>query len=412
MSAPAKAALLLAGGGARAAYQVGVLRSLARAFPELRFPVLTGVSAGAINAALLANIPEGFPRAVATLAEHWESITIDNVFRSDIPHLGSNLIRWGYRLISGGARLGPATRGLVDTAPLNAFLHRVLETEDGILHGVEENIRRGYLSALGITTTSYPTGQSVTWVQGDNVTAWQGPAQRGVPTALTVDHIMASCALPLIFPAIRLAGGWHGDGGVRLTAPLAPAIHLGADRVIAISTLLEPGASEANTPSQNYPPPATIIGVLLDSIFLDTLDRDAMDLRLLNQLVEGEPRSSQLGLRPVEVLLLRPSQDLGSLASEFESELPGAFRHIVHGLGTQQTNRSDFIATLLFQPRYIRKVMEIGEQDGDCRLNEIATFLGIPAPLSAELRVRSAAPIPASSSVDTVTVPRPAAAAA
>jgi NTE family protein len=386
---PAKSALLLTGGGARAAYQVGVLRSLARALPQLRFPVLTGVSAGAMNAALLANAPKEFPHAVAAMVEKWEGLTIDDMFRSDVRYLGTNALRWAFRLISGGSRFAPSTRGLVDSSPLDAFLHRVLETDDGVLHGVGENISRGYLSALGITTTSYPTGQSVTWIQGANVASWEGPGQCGAPTELTIDHIRASCALPLLFPAVCLEGRWHGDGGVRLTSPLAPAIQLGADRVLAISNLLAPGHSAANVPGRGYPPPATIMGVLLDSIFVDTLDRDMMDLRLLNQLLVGQPPSSQLGLRPVEVLLLRPSQDLCALAGEFEAELPGAFRHLVRGLGTRETNRSDLLATLLFQPRYIRKVMEIGEQDGRSRLNEIASFLDMTVPeaiTSAERR--------------------------
>jgi NTE family protein len=223
----------------------------------------------------------------------------------------------------------------------------------------------------------------VTWVQGKNVAGWEGPSQRGIPTQLTVDHLMASCALPLIFPAVRLADGWHGDGGVRLVAPFAPAIHLGAGRVLAISTLLEPGHSEATLPAEKYPPPATIIGVLLNSIFLDTFDRDAMELQLLNRLLDGQPESVRLGHQPVQVLLLRPSQDLCALANEFKSELPGTFRHIVRGLGTHETNRSDFIATLLFQPGYIRKVMSIGEQDGERRLHEIARFLGLPVPSPA-----------------------------
>jgi NTE family protein len=160
-------------------------------------------------------------------------------------------------------------------------------------------------------------------------------------------------------------------------------------------------------PARDYPPPATIIGVLLDSIFVDTLDRDAMDLQLMNQLLVGQPPNGRLGLRPVEVLLLRPSQDLCALAGEFESELPGAFRHVVRGLGTRDTNRSDFLATLLFQPHYIQKVMDIGERDGNHRLNEIATFLGLPDPVSAsKARTESVAdPVAASRSSIPSTVP-------
>jgi NTE family protein len=369
-------ALLLAGGGARAAYQVGVLRSVVRAFPDLRFSILTGVSAGAINVALLANDPAPLATAVQRLAAHWESLTVEQVFRSDFRGLGANAARWIFRLVCGGAHLLPSTRGMVDTAPLKRFLHRVLDTPDGGLHGIGENIRSGRLSAVGITTTRYPTGESVTWVEGGGeVVPWRLPGRSGTTTGLTVDHILGSCALPLVFPAAKLANGWHGDGGIRLTAPLSPAVQLGADRILAISTSLEPGSSEADRPIEDYPPPATVMGVLLDSIFLDMLDCDAMELRRLNRLIAGYPKSRELGLRPVEVMLIRPSQDIGMLATEFEADLPRTLRHLIRGLGSRDTNRSDVIATLLFQPPYIRRLIEIGERDGEHRAGEIAAFL-------------------------------------
>jgi NTE family protein len=218
----------------------------------------------------------------------------------------------------------------------------------------------------------------VTWVQGQHEPEWRYPGRRGTAAELTVEHIMASSALPLVFPAASLGGRWHGDGGVRLTSPLSPAVELGADRIIAVSTLLERGASEADKPQESYPPPATVMGVLLDSIFLDMLDTDAMEIKRMNRLLAEHPRSKELGLRPVEVMLLRPSRDIGVIATEFESELPGAFRHLVRGLGSKETNRSDLLATLLFQPRYISRMIEIGEQDGYERRHEIAAFLGRP----------------------------------
>ena len=374
---PTRPALLLAGGGARGAYQVGVLRSLARAFPDLQFPILTGVSAGAINTALLANIPQPCPAAVEQLAEHWESLTLEQVFRSDLRALGSNVLRWFFRLISGGAHLLPTTRGMVDTSPLRHFLHKVLETEDGVLHGVEENIRAGRLAAVAMMTTRYPTAQSVAWVQGDGVQPWHSKERCGIPTTLTVDHIMASSSLPLVFPAARLHNGWHGDGGIRLTAPLSPAVNLGADRIVAISTSIEPGQSEANRPTEDYPPPATVLSVLLDSVFLDMLDSDAAELRRMNRLIAAHPRSQELGLRRVDALVIRPSQDLSVIATEFENELPRALRHVIRGLGSRETNRSDVIATLLFQPMFIRKMIEIGERDGAQRAEEIGEFLGL-----------------------------------
>jgi NTE family protein len=381
-----KTALLLAGGGARGAYQVGVLRSLARAFPQLHFPLLTGVSAGAINTALLANSPDDFPTATAKMAAHWESLTLEKVFRSDLLALGRKGLGWMFRLVSGGAHLMPTTRGMADTAPLRRFLLDILETSDGTLHGVAENIRSGRLSAVGMLTTKYPTAQSVTWFQGDDMQPWQSSERCGVPTALTVDHIMASCSLPLVFPAARLENAWYGDGGIRLTAPLSPAVNLGADKIIAISTSVEPGLCEANRPTEDYPPPATILGVLLDSVFVDMLDSDAAELRRMNRLIAAHPRSTELGLRRVDALVVRPSQDLSVLASEFEHELPRSLRHFIRGLGSRETNRSDMIATLLFQPRFIRKMLEIGERDGAERCAEIGTFLGLtqsPARTSA-----------------------------
>lgn len=374
---PTRPALLLAGGGARGAYQVGVLRSLARAFPDLQFPILTGVSAGAINTALLANIPQPFPAAVERLAEHWESLTLEQVFRSDLRALGSNVVRWFFRLMSGGAHLLPTTRGMVDTSPLRRFLHKVLETEDGVLHGVDENIRSGRLAAVAMMTTRYPTAQSVAWIQGNGVQPWHSKERCGIPATLTVDHIMASSSLPLVFPAARLHNGWHGDGGIRLTAPLSPAVNLGADRIVAISTSIEPGQSEANRPTEDYPPPATVLSVLLDSVFLDMLDSDAAELRRMNRLIAAHPRSQELGLRRVDALVIRPSQDLSVIATEFENELPRALRHVIRGLGSRETNRSDVIATLLFQPMFIRKMIEIGERDGAQRAEEIGLFLGL-----------------------------------
>jgi len=258
---------------------------------------------------------------------------------------------------------------------------------------VAENIRSGRLSAVGITTTKYPTAQSVTWVQGIAPRPWNGLDRCGVPTTLTVEHIMGSTSLPLVFPAAQLEDdAWHGDGGIRLTSPLSAAINLGADRIIAISTSVDPGQSEATRPTKDYPPPATVLSVMLDSVFLDMLDADATELRRLNRLVAEHPKSRELGLRSVDALIIRPSMDLGVIATEFEKDLPRAVRHIIRGLGSRDTNRSDMVATLLFQPRFIHKMVEIGEKDGLARVPEIAAFLGLhnhqpTSPNAAPLRI-------------------------
>ncbi len=375
---PARLALVLGGGGARAAYQVGFLRSLARAFPDLHFPILTGVSAGAINAAHLANSLDDLPRSVERLTELWQGITVDQVFRTDLPTLGMTMLRWALRLVSGGVTLSPPTRGLVNTAPLHRFLRHALASPDGMLRGIDENIRRGRLAAIGITTTNYGSGQSVTWAQGEAIPMWERPGRHGMLTTLTVDHIMASCALPLFFPAVQLGDDWHGDGGLRLTAPLSPAMHLGAERMIVLSTHYAGDAVAGRRPviSRGYPPPATVIGLLLESVFMDMLDHDVQTTQRLNRLVIDHPHAAETGVRPVEVLLVRPSQDLGRMANKFESELPRTFRFVTRGLGTRETRRADLLATLLFQPGYIARMIEVGEQDGDRRREEVAAFLG------------------------------------
>ena len=373
----AKLALVLGGGGARAAYQVGFLRSLTRAYPDLHFPILTGVSAGAINAAHLANSPQALPQAVDRLVELWSGITVDQVFRTDLTSLGAIMLRWALRLVSGGGALSPPPRGMVDTSPLGHFLRTALGSPDGMLRGIDENIRSGRLSAVGITTTHYGSGDSVTWAQGREIPTWRRAGRQSMMTTLTVDHILASCALPIFFPAVQLGNDWHGDGGLRLTAPLSPALHLGAAKMIAISTqYVGPPSDGHNGKPHDYPPPAAIIGLLFESMFMDMLDADAQAMRMVNQLVADHPRALERGLRPVELLLVRPSRDLSAIANQFERELPPVFRFVTRGLGTRETRRADLLATVLFQPRYIARMMEIGEQDGDRRREEIAEFLG------------------------------------
>jgi len=379
MPAPLKKlALVLAGGGARAAYQVGFLRSLARAFPDLQFPVITGVSAGAINAAFLANSTDDFPRTVERLTSLWTNLTIDQVFRTDFATVGTNMLRWALRLTLGGAPLAPRTHGLVNTDPLRDYLRNAYGTTQGMLTGVETNLRNGRLKAVGITTTSYTTGETNTWVQGEDLKMWERPGRRSRPTRLSVEHVMASSALPLIFPAVEVDGSWHGDGGMGLIAPLSPALHLGADLIMAVSTRFpRPRIEPDRSVPASYPPPASVVGVLFDTVFLDTLDHDALTVRRVNQFLARQPAGIEEGVRPVELLLQRPTQNLEHLAHEFETELPRAFRFATRGLGTRETSRAGLLATLMFAPGYIRRMIEMGERDGDQRRAEIATFLGL-----------------------------------
>lgn len=370
-------ALVLTGGGARGAYQVGVLRALARRFPELTIPIITGVSAGAVNAAHLANHRGSLEESVEGLAALWQSLTPDQVFHVDAPSLAQGVMRWAWRLVGGRIVAEPRTRGLVDTAPLGRFLWNALHPSRlGELTGIDHNVRRGTLRAVALTSTDYNTGQSVTWVQGRDIVTWERPMRRSVMTRLTVDHVMASAALPFFFPAVHLAGSWHGDGGIRLTAPLSPALHLGARRILAISTRYDANFDEANRKDvYGYPPPAQVLGVLYNAIFLDLIDQDVLRLERSNAILRALPEEQRGGMRVVDIYVVRPSQDLGRVAAEYESKLPRAFRFLTRNLGTRETASPDLLSLLLFQGDYLRRIIEIGEHDGEARAEEMAAFL-------------------------------------
>lgn len=376
-------AVMLGGGGARGAYQAGVLRAIARRYPNLRIPIFTGISAGAINTTFLASQAAPLPESTEQLVRLWLSLTPDQVYDVHALALMTNVGRWGFRLVGGGIDRREPTRGLLDTNPLRRFLERALTRDpDGALPGIQHNIRTGRLDAVALSATSYTTGQSVTWVQGRDVTLWQRPQRRSELASLTVEHIMASASLPMLFPAVRVGTEWYGDGGVRLTAPLSPALHLGATRILTIATRYQRSREEADRPlTDGYPPPAQVLSVLYNAIFLDLIDEDILRLERMNRVIDELPPTDREGMRLVEILVLRPSRDLGKLAGEFEPKLPRAFRYLSRGLGTRQTTSPDILSLLMFQIDYLRALIELGESDVEANKDRIAAFLGQPATL-------------------------------
>ncbi len=369
-------ALVMSGGGARAAYQVGMLRWLARRRPDLHVPILTGVSAGAINAAFLASRPGEFRARVERLTDLWSHLTTREVFRVDSLSLARNVARLGLKLVSGGVAAAPRPHAAVDTTPLRSLLERELDARHDALAGIEENLGRGALRAVAITASSYTTGQSITWVQGRGIPQWERAHRKSIGTTLGVRHVMASAALPIFFPAIEIDGQWFGDGGIRLTTPLSPAVHLGAGRILAISTRYPRTRAEADQPAvRGYPPPAQIIGSLFNAVFLDLFDADALTMERVNRLMESLPPGTRRDYRMVRLMVLRPSRDLGRLANEYEAELPGAFRFMTRGLGTRETRSNDLLSLLMFQPDYLSRLIELGEADAELRRDEIEGLL-------------------------------------
>lgn len=367
--------LVLTGGGARGAYQVGVLKWMARNYPSMEVPILTGVSAGAVNAAKLGAATGTFAQACAELETLWRSLTVEQVFHAGGFSLARSALGWGMRLMSGGSRSAPRVRGFLDTQPLRELLYETLAPVNHEITGIDYNLARGKLKAIAIITTSYTTGQTVVFMKGNGVEPWERPQRRTVVTPITVDTIMASAALPIFFPAVKLGNEWYGDGGIRLAAPLSPALHLGANRVLAISTRYDRTLAEAHSAGiSGYPPPAQVLGLLLNAVFLDLIDQDAVRLERLNKLLDKLPPEEREGMRPVRFLKVRPSQDLGALAAKFEPQLPAAFRFMTRGLGTQEQRSPDVLAMLMFQPDYLGELIDMGERDAERIAEQMEAF--------------------------------------
>jgi len=284
-----------------------------------------------------------------------------------------HMVRWATRLSFPLPHPARELRGLVDTAPLRRFLSAGLATEDGSLPGIERNRAEGRIRAVALTATEHATGRNVSWCQGDGLEPWVRPHRKGVETQLRLEHALASSALPLFFPAVQVGEGWYGDGGIGEHAPLAPAIHLGAGRILALSTRY---GGRSGAEGTDYPQPAQVQGVLFNAVFLDLLDQDAQNLERINALLRSSaPAAAGANLRQIRTLLVRPSRDLASLAVEYEPKLPRFFRALVRRLGTRESTSPDLVSLLLFQPDYLKKLIAIGEADADARAEEIERFL-------------------------------------
>ncbi len=361
---PDRLAVVLSGGGARAAYQAGVLAELADRHPDLAPTIYTGVSAGAINAAFLAAHPGSFREATRALVDLWLSLSIDQVLRTDFATIAASFARWGGRLVSGGhGKPSRKARSLVDASPLRVFLADQLQGPDGAITGIQRNLEAGRLHAAAVSTLHYGSGDTYTWLQSNRVEPWQRAGKRVVATRIAVSHVLASAALPIVFPAVRLEGGWHGDGGVRLTAPFSAAVRLGATRLLAVSTRGQRGRDATGLRrSRRYPSPAQIGGHLLDAAFLDLFDEDARRLEKVNQVCRALPRAAELGFRVIETLVVRPSRDLRPLAARHEAALPRALRFAGRGLGAREGG-SGMLSLLLFVPEFLAALVELGRLD-------------------------------------------------
>mgnify|MGYP000423837339 CR=1 FL=1 len=384
--------LVLTGGGARAAYQVGVLKAIAQIRRECGqgaapnpFPVITGTSAGAINAAALACRADDFDGAVECLCEVWENFSADQVYRADSFGVIRTGARWLTMMSIGWAiarwrRARP--RSLLDNAPLEALLNRLVNPER-----TRQMMREGHLQALAVTASSYGSGLHVTFYDAlDNIVPWTRSQRIAVRDAITVLHLLASSAIPFVFPAVALNIAEHteyfGDGSMRQAAPISPAVHLGAERILVVGAgrMHEPPGERAG--SSEYPNLAQIAGHALSNIFLDALAVDVERLHRINStlaLLTPEARAAT-SLKPIEVLVIAPSQRLDDIAAKHLGTLPIAIRGMLRGIGVQgqgaDARGAALASYLLFEAAFTRALMALGVADTVQRRDDVIAFFG------------------------------------
>ena len=372
-------ALVLTGGGARAAYQVGVLRALAHILPHgisNPFPIVCGTSAGAINAAAVAAGAHDFHRAVRRLQLVWRNFRAHQVYRSDPLGIATTGVRWLLEpVLRRFGRIAPVA--LLDNSPLSELLRNRLD-----LHELGQVISSGALRAIAVSASSYSTGESISFYQGnDLLSGWRRARRVGVRVEIGIEHLLASSALPFIFPPVRIHREYFGDGSMRQMAPVSPALHLGAQRVFVISVGRQITEEQERVQIDSYPSLAQIAGHALNSIFLDGLETDIERLQRINRtlrLMPPESRDADLfQLREVEVLVMHPSQDLGALAAQHARELPIAVRMLLSVIGGMRRGGGTLVSYLLFEQAYCRALIDLGYRDTMARRDEVARFLGV-----------------------------------
>jgi NTE family protein len=372
-----RAGLVLTGGGARAAYQVGVVKAVRDVLgnpSRSPFPILCGTSAGAVNAATLAVFADDFKRGVANLLEVWEQMRCHHIYRTDPWNIIKSGARWltALMLVS---RRNPTS--LLDNTPLAEMLSRTLDFDR-----VQANIDSGALYAVCVTASGYTSGQSVSFFQGaSSLQGWERNQRIGAPVSLKLEYLLASAALPFLFPAVKVHREFFGDGSMRQIAPVSPALHLGADRVLIVGTGRQT-TEGARVRSTLYPSLAQIAGHALNSIFLDSLLVDIERLERINRTVRLIPRErlseSNVQLRPVKVLFISPSQPIERVAARFLHELPSTVRFLLKPTGALNRSGSNLASYLLFERSFCRALIDLGYQDTIAREAEVREFFNPP----------------------------------
>ncbi len=378
--------LILTGGGARAAYQVGVLKAIAEISPRRArnpFPVICGTSAGSLNAVTLAINARQFRKGVGYLLNIWKNMQSDDIYRSDALGVLSNTLRWFAGLFLNSLGINRLRRvSLLDNSPLVELLDEILPCEK-----IQDSIDAGALHAVGITASGYGSGQSVTFYQGAaSIQPWTRARRLGLPTRIENQHLLASSAIPFLFPAVHINREYFGDGSMRQIAPLSAALHLGATRLLVIGIGGDENEQANRGEIGGYPSLAQIAGHALNSIFLDSLEVDLERIERINHTLDFIPEESlqKVNLRHVDVLVVSPSQAVEKIAEQHMRSLPWTIRLLLRLVGaTRRGGGASLISYLLSEKNYCRDLIDLGYRDTLARKEEILAFLSPDAPMSS-----------------------------
>jgi NTE family protein len=372
-----KTALVLPGGGARGAFQVGVLKAIAELMPTRAinpFPIISGTSAGAINTVVLATKARHFRLAVAELERVWGHFHSGQVFRTDSLTMLKSSLHWFVAVVLGGYLVG-MPKSFLDNSPLRALLSRNIR-----FPRIQKAIEDGYLHAVAVTAAGYSSSRSTTFFQAaPGNAAWSRTRRIGIQENLHLDHLMASIAVPMIFPPVAINGEYFGDGAMRQATPLSPAIHLGADRILVIGIRDEAGVVTTNESAQ-HPNFAQIAGYMLDTLFMDGLYSDLERMTRINQLIDAVPPEHRQGplntMRAIDTMMIVPSKDLRALAFEHRKDMPLPLRVLLRGIRGHSGPENRLLSFLLFERSYTQALIDLGYSDAMKLKDQLLDFVG------------------------------------